>query len=771
MKTHNLGLPRIGGQRELKKASEKYWAGKLSQEELLSAGRKIRKENWLLQREQGIELIPSNDFSFYDQVLDLSLTLGNIPPRFQPLVDKNLSETDLYFAMARGYQKEDLDITPLEMTKWFDTNYHYIVPEFFKEQTFTLRSLKVIDEFKEAKALGIDSKPVIIGPISYLLLGRAKKSEFSPLNLIDKLLPVYLELLSLLKEAGAKWIQFDEPLLGLDLNSQAKELYPQVYKKIKDNFPQLRVVLATYFEGLQDQMDLALKLPVETLHIDLVRSPEQLLPILEKIPENLALSLGVIDGRNIWKNDFKKSLSQIDQAINKIGNERVWIAPSCSLLHSPYDLALETDEKSLPSNIKNWMSFAKQKLREVSDLKKLALDKNSELSRRLWEENQKAIQERRGSKIIHIEKVKKRVELLSEKDTVRESPFEIRKKIQREHLKLPLLPTTTIGSFPQTGEIRKLRSQYKRGIISKETYENAIEEAELKTIRWQEKVGLDVLVHGEYERNDMVEYFGELLEGYAFTKNGWVQSYGSRYVKPPIIYGDVVRTKELSVRWTTLAQKHTKKLLKGMLTGPVTMLQWAFVRDDQPRKRTCFQIALAIRDEVKALEEAGISVIQIDEPAFREGLPLRKEDQKNYLNWAVKAFKISSSGAKNSTQIHTHMCYSDFNAILDSIAALDADVITIETTRSQMKLLKAFVDFKYPNDIGPGIYDIHSPRIPNVEEMEFLLKKALEVLPAENVWVNPDCGLKTRKWEEIEPALKNMVQAAANIRAELRERN
>ncbi|MGE8511474.1 MAG: 5-methyltetrahydropteroyltriglutamate--homocysteine S-methyltransferase, partial [Chryseobacterium culicis] len=747
-----------GSKRELKKACEQYWSGKILLEELLNTGRTLCNQNWNIQKEAGIDLIPCNDFSYYDQVLDMSLVVGAIPSRYHEVVlKKNNSELDLYFAMARGYQKEGLDITAMEMTKWFDTNYHYIVPEFYKNQQFKLSSDKIFNEFAGAKQAGINAKPVIIGLVTYLLLGKEKEEGFDKLDLAGNLLSVYTEILTKLQEQGAEWIQFDDPFLALDLTEKAKETYLSVYSEIRKRFPKLKFIVATYFDGLKDNASLAVSLPVNSLHIDLVRNPEQLDDILNRIPENLSLSLGVIDGRNIWKNDFEKSLSFIRKAVEKLGSDRILIAPSCSLLHSPCDLDFETN---LNPEIKNWLAFAKQKVEELVTLKELVSGTEKEHILEVFEENKKAIESRRTSSLIHNDQVKQRSNAVTEKDAQRINAFKTRKEEQQQVLQLPLFPTTTIGSFPQTTEVRSWRAKFKKGELTAEQYDILLKEETQRTIRWQEDIGIDVLVHGEFERNDMVEYFGEQLEGFVFTKNGWVQSYGSRCVKPPVIFGDVSRPTPMTVYWSQYAQSQTEKWVKGMLTGPVTILQWSFVRDDQPRSETCKQIALAIRDEVVDLEKAGIRIIQIDEPAIREGLPLRKADWQNYLKWAVEAFRISASGVEDATQIHTHMCYSEFNDIIENIADMDADVITIECSRSQMELLNAFADFKYPNEIGPGVYDIHSPRVPSKEEMIELLRKAQNVIPANQLWVNPDCGLKTRHWEETEKALIAMVAAA-----------
>ncbi|TZF85798.1 5-methyltetrahydropteroyltriglutamate--homocysteine S-methyltransferase (plasmid) [Pedobacter sp. BS3] len=765
MQTHNLGYPRIGSRRELKKISEEYWSGKTGYKNVLQVGKNIRRENWLLQKNAGIDGIPSNDFSFYDQVLDMSLTVGAIPERYHPVIlNKDNTELDLYFAMARGCQKDGLDITAMEMTKWFDTNYHYIVPEFRKNQQFKLFSTKIIDEYYEARQLGITTKPVIIGPLTYLLLGKEKEAGFHRLELLDNLLPVYTEVLKRLEALHVEWVQLDEPFLALDLSEKEKAAYASVYKKLRQQFPRLKIILATYFEGLRDNTSLAASLPVNVLHIDLVRSPQQLDAVLDALPEKMSLSLGIVDGRNIWKNDFDQSLTLIKKATGSIGSERIWIAPSCSLLHSPCDLELETNETILKPEIKQWMAFAKQKLHEVFLLKQLSGDEPAASCLRELEANRQAVQSRKTSKLIHNQEVKQRLATLTDSDAERESPFAVRRQLQHKALGLPLFPTTTIGSFPQTPEVRRRRAQLKKGEITLPEYNHFIEQETQQAIRWQEEIGLDVLVHGEFERNDMVEYFGEQLDGFTFTQNGWVQSYGSRCVKPPVIYGDVSRTDAMTVAWARYAQSLTSKWVKGMLTGPVTILQWSFVRNDQPRSETCNQIALAIRDEVCDLEKAGIRIIQIDEPAIREGLPLRQADREAYLNWAVKAFRISASGVQDDTQIHTHMCYSEFNDIMEHIAAMDADVITIECSRSQMELLDTFADFKYPNEIGPGVYDIHSPRVPSKEEMVVLLEKASAVIPAEQLWVNPDCGLKTRGWNETQQALAAMVEAARDMR-------
>jgi 5-methyltetrahydropteroyltriglutamate--homocysteine methyltransferase len=766
MLTNNLGYPRVGANRELKKASEQYWTGDISRDELFLVAKTLREKHWKLQQEAGIDLIPCNDFSFYDQVLDMSLLLGAIPKRYTPVVTEisGNTEIDLYFAMARGYQKNGLDITAMEMTKWFDTNYHFIVPEFFRDQEFKLFSSKLLGEYSHARSfLEKTPKPVLIGPVSYLLLGKEKESGFDRIDLIKKIIPVYIEILNKLKDDyKAEWIQLDEPFLAMDLNEKQKQAFSYAYDEIKRHCPFIKTLVATYFESIGDNIPLATSLPVCALHLDLVRAPGQLGDVLKQIPPKMSLSLGVVDGRNIWINEFETSLRLIRQAVNQLGEERVMIAPSCSLLHTPFDLDLETE---LPTGIRKWMTFSKQKLQEVDTINQIYQGINEEA----LAVNKTAIESRKESPLIHNPKVKDRIAAFKTSDATRRSSFTERQKLQHARFNFPLFPTTTIGSFPQTSDIRGLRMKLKKQEISEEQYNAEIEKATTEAIRWQEEIGIDVLVHGEFERNDMVEYFGEHLNGFLFTKNGWVQSYGSRCVKPPVIYGDVSRPDDMTVRWSAFAQNKTNKPVKGMLTGPVTILQWSFVRNDQPRSLTTMQIALAIRDEVIALEKAGIGIIQIDEPAIREGLPLRRKDWAIYLDWSVRAFRISASGVRDETQIHTHMCYSEFNDIIDQVAAMDADVITIETSRSQMELLDAFAEFKYPNEIGPGVYDIHSPRVPSVEEMINLLEKAATLLPAKNIWVNPDCGLKTRKWPETKQALVNMVKAAELMRSKIKE--
>lgn len=761
MKTTILGYPRVGSRRELKRACESFWNGKIGVQELENVAAKIRLDSWRLQKEAGIDLIPSNDFSYYDQVLDLTLSLGVIPRRYEALKQDRLA---LYFAMARGFQEKEHDVIAMEMTKWFDTNYHYIVPEFVANQSFSLFYNKALAEYREAKQAGIETKPVLIGPVSFLLLGKEKEEGFSRLDLIESLLPVYIQYLQELEAEGVRWIQLDEPFLALDLDERTKELYKLSYDLIRSSCPKLKILLATYFEGLRENISLAVTLPSDALHIDLVRCPEQLEAVLEQLPASKQLSLGLVDGRNIWCNELEDSLSLIRRATQVLGDDRVLLSGSSSFLHVPYDLDLETNEAVLTPEIKQWMAFAKQKVDELVLLKELSKENPSEAARNKLFINKQAVYNKSHAILIHNPEVKIREQAITAQDTRRAHPFDERKKVQHALLGLPAYPTTTIGSFPQTAEVRSWRARYKKGELAAEEYDRLLKEETRKAIEWQEAIGLDVLVHGEFERNDMVEYFGEQLAGFTFSQNGWVQSYGSRCVKPPIIYGDVSRPKPMTTYWSTYAQSLTSKPVKGMLTGPVTILQWSFVRNDQPRERTCRQIALAIRDEVCDLEHAGIKVIQIDEPAIREGLPLRKADWTSYLDWAVRAFCLSASGVKDETQIHTHMCYSEFNDIIAHIALMDADVITIECSRSQMELLNAFVQYKYPNEIGPGVYDIHSPRIPRVDEMVALLKKASAIIPPEQLWVNPDCGLKTRGWAETRESLIRMVEAAREMR-------
>ena len=755
IKSANLGFPRIGAKRELKKALEAYWKGESDRETLQQTAADLRARHWRLQDEAGIDIIPSNDFSLYDQVLDMTTALGAAPARF---VSETDNELDLYFAMARGAA----GAPAMEMTKWFNTNYHYIVPEFHSGQVFKANPQKAVGEYLEASALGAETRPVLIGPVTYLALGKAKNREFNPFSLLPRLLPAYAAILADLKNAGAKAVQLDEPVLSLDLSPTERAAFADAYDVLQG--VGLDITVATYFEGLRDNLNLAASLPVDGLHVDLNCAPEQLNAVLDSVGEEKTLSLGVIDGRNIWRTDLAAALSVIEQAKARRAPETLVIAPSCSLLHAPVDLDHET---KLDPVLKSWMAFAKQKLEEISILTKAANSGQNSVAQ-AFADSDAAVEARNTSARIHDGAVTERAAGVSPGDLTRVNSFSARNQVQRARFNLPPFPTTTIGSFPQTAEVRKARAAHKRGELDHAGYQAFLKEETRSAIDRQLRLGLDVLVHGEFERNDMVEYFGERLEGFAFTRNGWVQSYGSRCVKPPVIFGDVSRPAPMTVEWSAYAQSLTDRPVKAMLTGPVTILQWSFVRDDQPRAATCRQIALAIRDEAADLEKAGLAMIQIDEPAFREGLPLRESDRPGYLQWAVDCFRLSASAVKDETQIHTHMCYSEFNDIMPSIAALDADVISIETSRSDMELLDAFADFDYPNEIGPGVWDIHSPRVPPAEEMESLLHKAADVIPPDQIWVNPDCGLKTRGWEETQSALGHMVEAARRLRETVR---
>ncbi len=755
----NLGFPRIGANRELKKAVEGYWKGKSSSAELMAMGKEMRMRHWALQRDAGIDHIPSNDFSFYDQMLDLIATLGAVPKRYN--WDGKDVDIDTYFAMARGAQRDGVDVTAMEMTKWFDTNYHYLAPELTADMDFKISSTKIFDEYKEAKDQGIETRPVLIGPLTFLRLGK-KQGVFEGCRctLLDKLIPVYIEILQRLFAMGAQWVQIDEPCLVTDLPERYRAIYRKTYRQIREAVPGLKILIGTYFEGLRDNMDLAFSLPVDAIHLDLARDMHQYKDALAMIPEGMMLSLGLVDGRNVWKNNLHNSLNVLEYVDNHIGLEHVMVGPSCSLLHAPVDLDCETQ---MDDTLKSWLAFATQKIEEIVTITKGGNEGRDAVSFALEQSN--GVQEdRRTSMRIHNKDVKERVASISPDMLKRNSAFPARQAAQRAALNLPLYPTTSIGSFPQTKEIRKARADFKKGRIGEAEYEQAMKDEINTVVEFQHEIGIDVLVHGEPERNDMVEYFGEQLEGFAFTKFGWVQSYGSRCVKPPIIFGDVSRPAPMTVEWSKYAQSQTDKIMKGMLTGPVTIWKWSFVRDDQPINDTARQIALAIRDEVADLEAAGIKMIQIDEAAFREGMPLRKSDRQEYLDNSVENFRLSSCCVADETQIHTHMCYSEFNAIIDSIAAMDADVISIETSRSQMELLDVFAKFNYPNEIGPGVYDIHSPRIPTTDEMVDLLEKAAKVLKEDQIWVNPDCGLKTRGWAEVKPALKSMVEAARIMR-------
>ena len=751
----SLGYPRIGPKRELKRAVERYWRGRLSADDLRDKAAELRRYAWESHRDAGIDLIPSNDFTLYDQVLATTEMVGAVPARFERL--EGLSQLDVYFAMARGYQGSQGDVHACELTKWFDTNYHYVVPELTRDQEFALDATKPRSEFAEALALGIKTTPVLIGPVTYLLLSKSVDGS-DPLELLDRLLPVYEELLGQLARDGAEHVQLHEPVLVTDLGPGAAEAFRSAYRRLTGAGPS--IVIGTYFGALNENLALLDGLSLDTLHVDLVRAPDQLESAVAAAKSNgWNLSLGLVDGRNVWRADLDRARDCAGAAVAELGAERVLIAPSCSLLHCPVDLENET---GLDDELKQWLAFAKQKLGEIAAVA------GSLNGRPDYEETFAAARDARCSRAnserIHNSAVAERLAGVTDDMMRRHSPYLERSGSQREHLNLRPLPTTTIGSFPQSGQVRRERQAYRRGRQTLVQYEDFLRTEIARTIGIQEDLDIDVLVHGEFERTDMVEYFGEQLEGIEFTGNGWVQSYGTRCVRPPLIFGDVWRPEPMTTRWSEYAQSLTKRPVKGMLTAPVTILMWSFVRDDQPRERTCRQLALALRDEVTDLEAAGISVIQLDEPALREGLPLRAAEHAEYLRWAVECFRLASCGAVDSTQIHTHMCYSEFNNIIEAIAALDADVISIEASRSNMELLESFVEFEYPNEIGPGVYDIHSPRIPSTEEMERRLQAALQHLRPEQLWVNPDCGLKTRSWEEVEPALRNMVAATKRLR-------
>ena len=766
--THNLGYPRMGVLRQLKKSLESYWQGRQTGAGLDQTASGLRRRHWRQQKEAGIDLIPSNDFSFYDHVLDTSAMVGAVPQRFS--WKGSLVDLPTYFAMARGkitgreVTEEDVSgsntsgVHPMEMTKWFDTNYHYIVPEFYEGQKFSLASTKAVDEFQEALSLGIKTKPVLLGPFTFLKLGKIHGKDFDRYQLLPDLVEVYQEVLRRLAGAEAEWVQFDEPAFALDLSSPERNLLISVYSQLTAAAPTLKFVVATYFNTLGENLSTFAQLPVHALHVDATQSDREIRELIPLLGPDKILSLGVVSGRNIWRNDYQQSLETISECVSFLGSERVWLAPSCSLLHVPFSLRFE---EKLNPEIKSWLAFAEEKLVELVELRRAYEGENE-----LVAKNRSLLDARAASSLIHRPQVKSRSEKVSDSDMTRRSAYPERSQVQRQHLQLPDLPTTTIGSFPQTEDIRATRAHYRKGKITQAEYEAFLEKEVTRVVRWQDEIGLDVLVHGEFERTDMVEYFGEQLSGFVFTENGWVQSYGSRCVKPPILFGDVERSSPMTVRWSKFAQAQTRKPMKGMLTGPITILQWSFVRNDQPRADTARQIALAIRDEVNDLETAGISVIQVDEPALREGLPLRRADWKNYLRWSVDAFRLATAGVADRTQIHTHMCYCEFNDIIEAIAKLDADVISIESSRSEMDLLEAFRTFKYPNDVGPGVWDIHSPRVPSVEEITNLLEKGLQVIPRRQFWVNPDCGLKTRGWAEVRASLSNMIVATSQLRQE-----
>ena len=746
----SIGYPRIGPKRELKKALEQFWKGEIKEQDLHAVAKDLRKQNWQTQKDNGVDLISSNDFSFYDQVLDVICLLGAIPKRYK--WDGNEVTLKTYFAMARGSQTSELDVPALEMTKWFDTNYHYLVPELSKNQEFKLSSNKPFAEYEEAKQAGFDTKPVILGPLTFLSLSKGIDGS-NTIDLLGKIVPVYKEIIKKFSELGAQWIQIDEPILVKDLDANTVSKIKATLNELKQAAGSSKILLTTYFEDLnEDVQKEVFDSNVDVVHLDLVRGTKN-----QEYVKNSSkkLSLGLVDGRNVWKANLQEKINFIKN--NTSGD--IIISSSCPLLHSPYDLDLE---QKVPSEIKRWLSFAKQKLQELNIIKGYI---NEGSHKTELDQNISDVENRKTSTLIHDDAVKNRIKTIDKSIIDRKLGYAERAKVQKNIFALPKYPTTTIGSFPQTTDVRQARAKFKRGELDEQSYEKFLEEKTIDTIRKQEQIGIDVIVHGEFERNDMVEYFGEQLKGFTFTSSGFVQSYGSRCVKPPIIFGNVSRPHAMTVRWSKFAQEQTKQIVKGMLTGPITILQWSFVRDDQPRKFTAQEIAFAIRDEVEDLEKNGIRMIQIDEPALREGLPLKKKNWKEYLNWSVDCFKISAAVVKNETQIHTHMCYAEFEDIIDSIAALDADVISIETSRSRMELLTTFEKFKYPNEVGPGVYDIHSPRVPSTEEMKELIQKASKLIDPTRIWVNPDCGLKTRGWPETIDALTKMVNAAKELRA------
>ncbi|QKJ06790.1 5-methyltetrahydropteroyltriglutamate--homocysteine S-methyltransferase [Yersinia bercovieri] len=751
---HTLGFPRVGLKRELKKAQESYWAGNSTQEELLNVGRELRARHWQQQQQVGVDLVPVGDFAWYDHVLTTSLLLGNVPERHQN-ADGSI-DLDTLFRIGRGRAPTGTPAAAAEMTKWFNTNYHYMVPEFQQGQQFKLGWTQLLDEVDEALALGHKIKPVLLGPVTYLWLGKVKGEQFDRLSLLKDILPVYQQVLAELAKRGIEWVQIDEPALVLELPPEWLDAYQPAYQALQG---QVKLLLTTYFDSIGHNLDTIRALPVQGLHVDVVAGQDDIAVLNAKLPKEWLLSLGVINGRNVWRADLSHWFERLKPLIN---SRPLWLGSSCSLLHSPIDLSEET---RLDAEVKSWFAFALQKCAELSLLTQ-ALNAPSEAKRAELAAYSAPIRARRASSRVHNAQVEQRLAAITAQDIERQLPYEARATAQRKRFNLPAWPTTTIGSFPQTTEIRGLRLDFKQGRLDGKNYRTGISEHIKQAITEQERLGLDVLVHGEAERNDMVEYFGEHLDGFVFTQNGWVQSYGSRCVKPPVIIGDISRPAAITVEWAKYAQSLTDKPVKGMLTGPVTILCWSFPREDVSRETIAKQIALALRDEVEDLEKAGIGIIQIDEPALREGLPLRRADWQAYLQWAVDAFKLNAAVAQNDTQIHTHMCYCEFNDIMDSIAALDADVITIETSRSDMELLESFEDFAYPNEIGPGVYDIHSPNVPSVEWIEALLRKAAQRIPAERLWVNPDCGLKTRGWPETRQALANMVLAAQRLREE-----
>ncbi len=751
---HNLGYPRMGASRELKWALEKYWKGRIDRDELLETASRLRRTAWEGQVRAGIAQVPVGDFSLYDHVLDAACTFGVVPERFG--AHEGGVDLDTYFLMARGTARDGREALALEMTKWFDTNYHYLVPELDASTRFRLDRERLLSPLREACSVGVGvPRPLLLGPVTFLWLSK-RLDGGDRLELLEGLLDVYVEALATLRAEGVEWVQLDEPILVLDLPEAWREALRAAYRRLASVEAPKRL-LATYFGRFADQLELACSLPVDALHVDATRCGEELERIAERLPKDRILSVGIVDGRNVWRTNLVAALDRLEPIARARGE--LWVAPSCSLLHVPHDLELE---EGLDPELRGWLAFARQKLDEVSTLAR-ALGEGREAVAEALEASKEAAERRAASQRTRHPEVRARLGGVTEGMSER-GPSAERLRRQRKKLGLPLLPTTTIGSFPQTPEIRKTRRRWRKGEIDDAAYEAAMREEIAEVVRRQEAIGLDVLVHGEPERGDMVEYFGELLEGMAVTDHGWVQSYGSRCVKPPIVFGDVWRAAPMTVDWSRYAQSLTSRPMKGMLTGPVTILQWSFVRDDQPRGETCLQIALALRDEVTDLERVGIGIVQIDEPALREGLPLRREDWDEYLRWAVRAFRVTAAGASDETQVHTHMCYAEFGDILEAIVSMDADVITLEASRSRMEVLEELRRVDYPNEVGPGLYDVHSPRVPGVEEMEALLRRAAKAIPLERLWANPDCGLKTRGWPEVEAALRNMVEAARRLR-------
>ncbi len=758
------GFPRIGPRRELKFATEGFWAERTGAGELSEAAKRLRRENWELLRDAGLDLVPANDFSYYDQVLDVTALVGAVPTRYEHSAGD--VDLDVYFAMARGRQSGGVDVTAMEMTKWFDTNYHYIVPELGPETSFSLSSTKPFDELAEAQELGVDARPVLVGPVTFLLLGKPADgvpADFDRLTLLDELVEVYAEVVSKLAEGGADWVQLDEPAFVQDRSPEELDALERAYRRLAEVPGRPRICVSTYFDHAAEALARLADTPVEGLGVDLHRGRERNLEALERAGSlgDKTVFAGVVDGRNVWINDLEDSLALLER-VREAAGELV-VSTSCSLLHVPIDLSAEP---GLDEQLRSWMAFAREKVAEVVTLTRGLNEGRAAIAGEL-EHNRSALESRRSSERTRSPAVRERVVSLSDADARRDSPFSERQEAQLERLELPLFPTTTIGSFPQTGEVRSARAALRAGEIDSDEYERRMRAEVERAVRLQEDVGIDVLVHGEPERNDMVQYFGEQMQGIAFTQNGWVQSYGSRNVRPPIVYGDVSRPEPMTVEWTRYAQSLTDRPMKGMLTGPVTMLMWSFVRDDQPESETCSQIALAIRDEVTDLEAADVAVIQVDEPAIREGLPLRRDRRDEYLRWAVYAFRVATAGVRDDTQIHTHMCYSDFGDIMEAIKELDADVASVEAARSRMELVEDLEREGYDKGIGPGVYDIHSPRVPTVEEMAGKLRVASVSVDPKRLWVNPDCGLKTRAYPETEAALRNMVDAARQLREEL----